>query len=101
MAAHFLATILLAGSNGGGLLFTFEHSTLPGKTIMLLLFVGSIYLTVMVTGFRIIAAQRQRDSFLECFPRPASAGCFGSRPVQGARFSPCIAPVAAARLPAS
>jgi biopolymer transport protein ExbB/TolQ len=68
MAAHFLPTIFLATS-GSGLLFAYENSTLPGKTILLLLFVGSIFSwTVMVTKFRVIRfAQRQRERFLKVF----------------------------------
>src|SRR5262245_26582871 len=69
MAVQLIPTILLADTNGSGLLFAFEHSTLPGKTIMVLLFVGSVFSwTVMVTKFRIIRfAQQQRDRFLERF----------------------------------
>ena len=68
MAALFLPTIFLAAGSGG-LLFAFETSTLPGKVIISLLFVGSIFSwTVMVTKFRVIRfAQRQRHRFLETF----------------------------------
>ena len=69
MAAQLIPTILLGSASGGGLLFAFEHSTLPGKIVMLLLFVGSVFSwTVMVTKFRIIRfAQQQRDLFLQSF----------------------------------
>ena len=40
MAAQFIPTILLANADSSGLLFAFEHSTLPGKVVMLLLFVA-------------------------------------------------------------
>ena len=69
MAAQLIPTILLGSTSGGGLLFAFEHSTLPGKIVMLLLFVGSVFSwTVMITKFRIIRfAQQQRDLFLQSF----------------------------------
>ena len=69
MAAQFIPTIFLGSASGSGLLFAFEHSTLPGKIVMLLLFVGSVFSwTVMVTKFRIIRfAQQQRDLFLQSF----------------------------------
>ena len=68
MAADFFPSIILASSDNG-LLYAFEHSTLPGKTIMLLLFVGSVFSwTVMVTKLRTIRiAQRQRERFLARF----------------------------------
>src|ERR1043165_4242341 len=53
----------------GGLVYAFEMSTLPGKTILLLLFFASIFSwTVMVTKFRVIRhARRRRDQFLALF----------------------------------
>ena len=68
MAATLLPTLFLAASDGG-LVYAFEMSTLPGKTILLLLFVASIFSwTVMVTKFRVIRhAQRRRDQFLALF----------------------------------
>ena len=68
MAADLFPSIILASSDNG-LLYAFEHSTLPGKTIMLLLFVGSVFSwTVMVTKLRTIqVAKRQRDRFLAAF----------------------------------
>ena len=53
----------------GGLIFAFEQSTLPGKTILLLLFVASVFSwTVMVTKFRMVRhAKVQRESFLDLF----------------------------------
>ncbi len=67
MAATLFPTIFLASN--GGLVFAFENSTLPGKTIILLLFVASIFSwTVMVTKWRVIRhAQRRRDEFLDLF----------------------------------
>ncbi len=68
MAAFLLSNIILA-STEGGLFFAFEHSTLSGKIIMLLLFVGSVFSwTVMITKYRIIRiAKRQRERFLARF----------------------------------
>src|SRR6187402_2970599 len=68
MAAMLLPTLFLANSDGG-LFYAFENSTLPGKTILLLLFVASIFSwSVMVTKFRVIRhAQRRRDQFLDLF----------------------------------
>jgi biopolymer transport protein ExbB/TolQ len=59
---------LLAGADGG-LIYAFEQATLPGKTVLLLLFVASIFSwTVMVTKFRVIRhAQQRRDQFLDLF----------------------------------
>jgi biopolymer transport protein TolQ len=68
MAATLSSTLFLA-SQDGGLVYAFENSTLPGKTILLLLFVASIFSwSVMVTKWRVIRhAQRRRDQFLETF----------------------------------
>ena len=68
MAAPLLPSIFLA-SSGGGLLFAFENSTLPGRLILLSLFIASIFSwTVMATKFRVVRfAQRQRQRFLESF----------------------------------
>ena len=68
MAAEFFPSIILAASENG-LLYAFEHSTLSGKTIMVLLFVGSVFSwTVMVTKLRTInIAKKQRDRFLARF----------------------------------
>ncbi len=68
MAAFLLPSIILASSENG-LLFAFEHSTLSGKIIMLLLFVGSVFSwTVMITKYRVIRiAKRQRERFLARF----------------------------------
>ena len=51
------------------LLFAFRESTLPGKLILLLLFVGSIFSwSVMVTKIRVIQyARRRTEAFLEQF----------------------------------
>jgi len=68
MAATLFPTLFLAASDGG-LVYAFEMSTLPGKTILLLLFFASIFSwTVMVTKFRVIRhARRRRDQFLALF----------------------------------
>jgi biopolymer transport protein ExbB/TolQ len=68
MAATLFPTIFLA-SSGGGLFYALEMSTLPGKTILLLLFVASIFSwSVMVTKFRLIRhAQRRKEQFLQLF----------------------------------
>ncbi len=60
---------LLAASGAESLIFAFEQSTLPGRLILLSLFVASIFSwTVMVTKFRVIRhAQRRRDQFLSLF----------------------------------
>jgi biopolymer transport protein ExbB/TolQ len=66
MAAMILPTTALAA---GGLLFALENSTLPGKVIILLLFVASVFSwTVMITKFRMLrVAKQQRRHFLEVF----------------------------------
>ena len=67
MAASLFATTFLA--SGGGLLYAFEQSTLPGRLVLLALFVASVFSwTVMVTKFRVLKrAQLQREKFLELF----------------------------------
>ena len=52
-----------------GLMFAFENSTLPGRLVLLALFIASIFSwTVMYTKFRLIRrAQRRRDQFLDLF----------------------------------
>jgi biopolymer transport protein ExbB/TolQ len=69
MMAALLFPISLAASSGGGLIFAFENSTLPGRVILLSLFIASVFSwTVMVTKFRVIrVAQRRREEFLELF----------------------------------
>jgi len=66
MAATLFPTTFLAS---GGIVFAFENSTLPGRIILLTLFLGSIFSwSVMVTKFRVIRhAQRRREQFLELF----------------------------------
>ena len=69
MAAYFFPTILATALSGGGPLYAFEAATLPGKSILLLLFLASIFSwTVMVTKFRVIHyAKQQRERFLATF----------------------------------
>ncbi len=66
--AATLFPLFLANADGG-LIYAFEQSTLPGKTVLFALFVASIFSwTVMVTKFRMIRhAQRRKDQFLELF----------------------------------
>ncbi|EDY17270.1 MotA/TolQ/ExbB proton channel [Chthoniobacter flavus Ellin428] len=66
MAATLFPTIFLAS---GGILFAFDHSTLPGKLILFTLFIASIFSwSVMVTKFRLVRrAQTRRAQFLESF----------------------------------
>ncbi len=69
MAATLFSFTLLAAAPGGGLIFAFENSTLPGRVILLLLFTASIFSwTVMVTKWRTIRrAQNRRLQFLDLF----------------------------------
>ena len=66
MAATLLPILPLAS---GGLVFAFEQSTLPGKTILLLLFFASIFSwTVMFTKWRMMRRAKQRKlEFLDLF----------------------------------
>jgi biopolymer transport protein TolQ len=66
MAATLFPTSFLAS---GGIVFAFENSTLPGRLILLSLFIASIFSwSVMVTKFRVIRfARRRREQFLEQF----------------------------------
>src|SRR5450432_1714669 len=53
----------------GGLVFSFEHSTIAGKSVLFFLCVGSIFSwSVMVTKMRVIQfARKQTDRFLAAF----------------------------------
>jgi biopolymer transport protein ExbB/TolQ len=66
MAATLFPTIFLAS---GGIVFAFDHSTLPGRLILISLFIASIFSwSVMVTKYRLIRrAQLRRTQFLESF----------------------------------
>ena len=66
MAATLTPTSMLAA---GGLIFAFEQSTWAGKSILLLLFVASVFSwTVMVTKFHMLqVAKKQRRHFLQLF----------------------------------
>ena len=59
----------LADAGVSPLLFAFRESTLPGKLILLLLFVGSIFSwSVMVTKIRVIQyARRRTEEFMDQF----------------------------------
>jgi biopolymer transport protein ExbB/TolQ len=66
MALPFPAIPVLAE---GGLLYAFEHSTLPGRSVLFCLFLGSIFSwSVMVTKFMLIRrARAQSGRFLSLF----------------------------------
>jgi biopolymer transport protein ExbB/TolQ len=68
MAATLFALPFLANSSSG-LLYAYEQSTLPGKLVLIALFLASVLAwTVMVTKFRLIRrAKKVRDVFLELF----------------------------------
>ena len=59
----FMPTLIAAG----GLLFAFEHATIAGKLVLLLLAVGSIFSwSIMLTKLRVIQfARKQNARFLE------------------------------------
>jgi biopolymer transport protein ExbB/TolQ len=67
MAATLFPIFFASGD--GGLIYAFEQATLPGKTVLSLLFVASVFSwSVMVTKFRLIRhAQRRKDQFLDLF----------------------------------
>lgn len=71
MAAMLFPTtgFLAAAQGAGGLVFALQESTISGKLILLLLFVGSIFSwTVMWTKVRVLfRAREQRGYFLERF----------------------------------
>jgi biopolymer transport protein ExbB/TolQ len=62
---HFPSTLLAEG----GLMYAYDKSTLPGKIVLLTLFLASVLSwTVMVTKFRMLRRARDRkDDFLEAF----------------------------------
>jgi biopolymer transport protein ExbB/TolQ len=66
MASFVLSSAILAS---GGLVYAFEHATIPGKTVIFLLFIGSIFSwSVMITKIRTVRhARRQSERFLELF----------------------------------
>jgi biopolymer transport protein TolQ len=68
-ATLFAHSILASSSSSNGLLFAYEESTLPGKLVLLTLFIASVLAwSVMVTKFRVIRkAQHLRDQFLGVF----------------------------------
>src|SRR2546426_3476500 len=59
----------------GGLLFAFEHATIAGKLVLLLLAVGSIFSwSVMITKLRVIQfARKQNARFLAAFRQDRQA----------------------------
>src|SRR5438128_8586176 len=60
-----LAKLLAAG----GLLFAFDHATIAGKLVLLLLAIGSIFSwSIMITKLRVIQfARKQNARFLAAF----------------------------------
>ena len=66
MAFSIFSLNLLAG---GGLIFALQNSTLPGKCVLVSLFIGSIFSwSVMITKMRVVLfAKKQARSFLELF----------------------------------
>ncbi len=68
-ATLFPLSHLLAAAGGSGLIYAFRESTAPGKAILALLFIASIFSwSVMATKWRVFRhAQRQRRGFLDLF----------------------------------
>jgi biopolymer transport protein ExbB/TolQ len=69
MADLPLFILATGSSSAGGLVFAFENSTLPGRLVLLTLFLASIFSwTVMWTKYRLVSrARKRRDQFLELF----------------------------------
>jgi len=69
MPAMLFPNCALLAAGGGGLVFAFQQSTVPGKIILVLLFTASIFSwSVMITKIRVLRfAQHQRRSFLDSF----------------------------------
>lgn len=68
LATLFAKTCILAESSNG-FVYALLESTLPGKVVLFLLFVASIFSwSVMITRFRVLQlAKKRRQSFLERF----------------------------------
>ena len=81
MAASLLPGTFLATS--GGLLYAFEQATLPGRLVLLALFLGSVFSwTVMVTKFRVVKrAQLQRGPYPIIMRESDGAMCLDLRTV--------------------
>ncbi|MEI7776349.1 MAG: MotA/TolQ/ExbB proton channel family protein [Verrucomicrobiota bacterium] len=76
MLANFVFTHLpvlnpILANSDGGLVFAFQQSTLPGKLVLGVLFVGSVFSwSVMLSKMLMLrVAKRQRELFLELFRR--------------------------------
>lgn len=69
MPALLLTTHSFLATGGSGLIFTLQQATWPGRIILLLLFVASIFSwSVMVTKLRVLRRARdQRTHFLQRF----------------------------------
>lgn len=67
--ATLIATSATTSNSAGGLVFAFEQSTLPGKLVLLALFIASVFAwTVMVTKFGVVKrAKQDREDFLAEF----------------------------------
>src|SRR6266853_701097 len=63
------ATLLPILASGNGIVFAFENSTVPGKCVLVALFIASVFSwTVMWTKWNYIRrAQLRRDQFLDLF----------------------------------
>jgi hypothetical protein len=68
MAATLFSNLILANSDGG-LIFAFEQSTLPGKVVLAVLFLGSVFSwSVMLSKLlTLMVAKKQRELFLDLF----------------------------------
>lgn len=63
------AIFAMSSGNGGGLVFAFQEAALPGKMVLLALFIASIFSwAVMITKYRVVRhAQRKNAAFLAQF----------------------------------
>jgi biopolymer transport protein ExbB/TolQ len=68
-ATLFPNCAFLAVTGGGGIVYAFQQSTIPGKAVLACLFTASIFSwSVMITKYRMLRhARRQRRSFLDHF----------------------------------
>ncbi len=69
MSATLFSSTFIAATSSGGLVYAFQQATLPGRIILLLLFMASIFSwSTMITKMRVLRiARRQRRSFLDHF----------------------------------
>ncbi len=64
-----MTDLIFPGFLAGGVVFSFEHATVAGKMVLLLLAIASIFSwSVMVTKMRVVQfARKQTDRFLAAF----------------------------------